>query len=83
MVRASLVLPRRGMLLLTLSQFAIRGSTEDKFRDSFFDEVLGPYTRPFETLQEKEYVFQTVYGMSPAGGKSGPGKGVPKNTEGR
>ena len=82
MVRASLVWPRRGMLLLTLSQFAKPVSPEDKFWDSYFDAALGTYARPFETLQE-EHDFQTAYGMPPGGGKAGPGKGVPKNIEGR
>ena len=70
------------MLYLTLSQFTIPVSPEDKFWDTYFDEALGPYTRPFETLQEA-YDFQTVYGKSPGGDKTGPGKGVPKNIEGR
>jgi len=82
MVRASLVWPRRGMFLLTLSQFAIPDSPEDTFWDSYFDAALGPYARPFETLLE-EHDFQTAYGMPPGGGKAGPGKGVPKNAEGR
>ena len=82
MVRASLVWPRRGMFLLTLSQFAIPDSPEDTFWDSYFDAALGPYARPFETLLE-EHDFQTEYGIPPGGGKSGTGKGVPKNAEGR
>ena len=36
MVRASLVWPRRGMFLLTLSQFAIPDSSEDTFWDNYF-----------------------------------------------
>jgi hypothetical protein len=70
------------MVLLTLSQFAIPDSPEDTFWDSYFDTALGPYARPFETLLE-EHDFQTVYGIPLGVGKSGSGKGVPKNTEGR
>ena len=81
MVRASLVWPRRDMLLLT-RQFAIPVSPEDKFWDNYFDVDLGPHGRPFETLQ-KVHDFQTEYGMPPGDGKAGPGKGVPKNIEGR
>ena len=69
------------MLLLTQSQFTIPGLPEDKFWDNYFDDALGPYARPFETLQE-EYDFQTTYGM-PGDGKTGTDKGVPKNVEDR
>ena len=55
-------------------------SPEDKFWDNYFDVTLGPYPRPFETLQET-HDFQTEYGRPPGGGKTGPGKGVPKKTE--
>ncbi len=65
---------------LTVSQFVILGSPEDKFWDSYFDTSLGPYARPSETLQET-HDFQTSYGMTPRGGKSGSVKGVPKNVE--
>ena len=82
MVRASLVWPRGGLLLMTLSQFAIPVSPEDKFWDSYFDAALGPYARPFASLQEA-HDFQTAYGMPPGSGKAGPGKGVPKNGKGR
>ena len=68
------------MLLLTLSQFAIPGLSEDKFWDTYFETDLED--RPFETLQE-EHEFQTTYGMLPGVGKTGSGKGVPKNAEGR
>ncbi len=61
------------MLLLTISQFTIPVSSEDKFWDIYFDVALGPYDRPFETLQEA-HDFQTAYGMTPGGGKTGPDK---------
>jgi hypothetical protein len=81
MVRSSLLWSRSGILVMTLSQFTIPGSLEDKFWDSFFDVVLGPYDRPFETLQEV-HDFQTVCGMTTGGGKTGTGKGVPNNPDG-
>jgi hypothetical protein len=62
---------------MTLSQLTIPGSLEDKFWDSFFDTVQGPYDRLFETLQEV-HDFQTVT----TGGKAGTGKGVPNNPDG-
>jgi hypothetical protein len=67
---------------MTLSQLAIPVSPEDKFWDSYFDVVLGPYDRPFATLQEA-HDFQTAYGMHPGSGKAGSGKGVPKNAKDR
>ena len=70
------------MVFLTVSQFSVSDTLEDKFWDSCFDVDLGPYVRPFETLQET-HDFQTVYGMPPAGGRTGPDKGVPKNPDDR
>ena len=57
-------------------------SPEDKFRDRYFDAALGPYDRPFKSLQET-YDFQKTYGIPPGDGKTGPDKGVPKNVEDR
>ena len=70
------------MIFLTVSQFAVTDTLEDKFWDDCFDSALGPHARPFETLQEA-LDFQTVYGMSPSGGRTGPVRGVPKNPDGR
>ena len=52
-------------------QFSVPDTPKDKFWDNFFDTDLGPYDRPFETLQDP-HVFQTDYGMSPTGGSQLP-----------
>jgi hypothetical protein len=75
-------LAEKGHVFPDTESVPISDSPEDTFWDSYFDAALGPYDRPFETLLE-EHDFQTAYGMSPGGGKTGPVKGVPKNAEGR
>ena len=82
MVRSSMVLPTSGLFLLTLSQFALPGTPQDKFWDSFFDAALGACARPFEALQDA-HDFHAAYGMPPGGGMHGPGKGVPADPDGR
>lgn len=82
MVRSSMVLPTSGLFLLTLSQFALPGTPQDKFWDSFFDAALGPCARPFEALQDA-HDFHAAYGMPPGGGMHRPGKGVPADPDGR
>jgi hypothetical protein len=67
MVRSSMVLPTSGLFLLTLSQFALPGTPQDKVWDSFFDAALGPCARPFEALQDA-HDFHAAYGMPPGGG---------------
>jgi hypothetical protein len=76
MVRSSMVFPTSGLFLLTLSQFALPGTPEDKFWDSFFDVVQGPCARSFEALKDV-HDFHTAYGIPPGGGIHRSGKGVP------
>jgi hypothetical protein len=75
-------LPPTGLFLMTLSQFALPGTSQDKFWDSFFDVVLGPCPRSFEALEDA-HDFQTAYDMTPGGTRHGPGKGVPAHPDGR
>ena len=64
MVRSSMVLPSSGLFLMTLSQFTLPGTPQDKLWDSFFDTTLGPCARPFEVLQDA-HDFQTEYDIPP------------------
>ena len=50
----------------------------DNFWNSVFDAALGPYGRPFESLQDLQDM-HTAYGWSVTGGNSGTGKGVAKD----
>ncbi len=82
MPRSFAVWPTTSLLLLTASQFASPAREDDQFWDRFFDATLGPYGRPHQSLLEL-LDFQTAYGMDPGGVQCGPGKGIPRDGQGR
>lgn len=82
MPRSFAVWPTTSLLLLAASQFASPAREDDKFWDRFFDAALGPYGRPHQSLQEL-HDFQTAYGMDPGGVQRGPGRGIPRDGQGR
>ncbi len=64
------------MILLTLSQFAVPVTSQEKLLDSMFDTALGPYVGPFESFQEA-HDFQTAYGIPPGDVWTGPDGSYP------
>ena len=82
MPRSFAVWPTTSLLLLAASQFASPAREDDKFWDRFFDAALGPYGRPHQCLLEL-HDFQTAYGMDPGGVQRGPGRGIPRDGQGR
>jgi hypothetical protein len=82
MPRSFAVWPTTSLLLLAASQFASPTREDDQFWDRFFDAALGPYGRPHQSLLEL-HDFQTAYGMDPGGVQRGPGRGIPRDGQGR
>jgi hypothetical protein len=82
MPRSFAVWPTTSLLLLAASQFASPVREDDKFWDRFFDSVLGSYGRPHQSLLDL-HDFQTAYGMDPGGVQRGPGRGIPRDGQGR
>ncbi len=49
------------MVFLTVSQLTVTDTLEDNFWDNCFVTTLGPYVRPFETLQETQDYENFIY----------------------
>jgi hypothetical protein len=82
MLRSFAVWPTTSLFLLTESQFASPAREDNKFWDRFFETALGPYGRPHQSLLEI-HDFQTAYVMDQGGVQCGPGRGIPRDGQGR